>query len=187
MSSYGFRKAVEALKEAVPLEEYAGELTDLKSAGGDRLKGLCPLPDHQEKTPSFTVFGDGHFYCFGCHRGGDLLDLFMAVEEIPDDQRGTALAELAQRRGVELPGRSDSWRAGTVRKEEIEDLAMRARGQVYKRRAFRILVWPEVERATRDLDPAAREREFERAYAEFGSPERWERYAAEVLDRAPVT
>lgn len=167
-----------------PLAQYAGELTELRSAGGDRLKGLCPL--HEEKTPSFVVYEDGHFHCFGCSAHGDVLDLFMAVEGIPDDQAGTALAELAQRRGVELPGRSEAWRAGTVRKAEIEDLAMRARGQVYKRRAFRILVWPEVEVATRDLDPAAREREFERAYAEFGSPERWERYAAEVLDRVTV-
>jgi len=42
---------------------------------GNRLVGLCPFPDHQEKTGSFTVFDDEKFYCFGCHKHGDVIDL----------------------------------------------------------------------------------------------------------------
>ncbi|MBW2491698.1 MAG: hypothetical protein JRE65_11180 [Deltaproteobacteria bacterium] len=34
--------------------------------------GLCPF--HDEKTPSFKVFDDNRFYCFGCHASGDAID-----------------------------------------------------------------------------------------------------------------
>lgn len=46
---------------------------ELRSAGGERLKGLCPF--HSEKTPSFFVFRDRQrFHCFGCGVGGDVID-----------------------------------------------------------------------------------------------------------------
>ena len=38
---------------------------------GRNLVGLCP--NHQEKTPSFTVFGD-RFKCFGCGVYGNAVD-----------------------------------------------------------------------------------------------------------------
>lgn len=36
---------------------------------GNRHIGLCPF--HSEKTPSFFIFQDNHFHCFGCHASGD--------------------------------------------------------------------------------------------------------------------
>jgi DNA primase len=45
--------------------------TELKKAGG-KYWALCPLPNHLEKTPSFSVDErEGLFYCFGCHEGGN--------------------------------------------------------------------------------------------------------------------
>lgn len=41
---------------------------------GCRLVGLCPL--HGEKTPSFNVFADGRFKCFGCQQSGDSIALY---------------------------------------------------------------------------------------------------------------
>jgi len=50
----------------------------LKTGGGGRLVGLCPL--HKEKTPSFTVYPDKNtFYCFGCGVGGDAAEFVMKV------------------------------------------------------------------------------------------------------------
>jgi len=43
---------------------------ELKRSGKNYV-GLCPF--HSEKTPSFTVFDDGGFYCFGCHENGDVI------------------------------------------------------------------------------------------------------------------
>jgi len=39
---------------------------------GTRHVGLCPF--HAEKTPSFFIFDDNRFKCFGCGEHGDLID-----------------------------------------------------------------------------------------------------------------
>lgn len=51
---------------------------DLKmtTSGHAREVGLCPF--HDEKTPSFTHFlNSNSYYCFGCEKGGDVIDLTM--------------------------------------------------------------------------------------------------------------
>jgi len=40
---------------------------------GSRLVAKCPF--HGDKTPSFTIFPDGGFKCFGCGAGGDSVTL----------------------------------------------------------------------------------------------------------------
>jgi hypothetical protein len=39
---------------------------------GARHVGLCPF--HAERTPSFYVFQDNHYKCFGCGEHGDVID-----------------------------------------------------------------------------------------------------------------
>ncbi len=51
----------------------------IRKAG--RLKvALCPL--HEEKTPSFTLFPDGKFKCFGCGEFGDVISFLMKREQM---------------------------------------------------------------------------------------------------------
>ena len=60
------------LKESIDLAsvvEAAG--VELKQRG-TRHVGLCPF--HDEKTPSFYVFPDGHYKCWGCGEYGDSID-----------------------------------------------------------------------------------------------------------------
>lgn len=36
----------------------------------------CPLPDHEDSNPSFSIFADGsRWKCYGCNRGGGAIDL----------------------------------------------------------------------------------------------------------------
>lgn len=49
-------------------------LTDLRPIG-NRYVGCCPF--HEERTPSFSVYPDQHFYCFGCEAHGDVFDIAM--------------------------------------------------------------------------------------------------------------
>lgn len=53
----------------------------------------CPLPGHDERTPSFKVYpGTRGFFCFGCQRGGDIYTLAAELSGIPN--RGPAFIEL---------------------------------------------------------------------------------------------
>jgi hypothetical protein len=51
----------------------------LEKSGRD-WKGLCPF--HSERTPSFTVYDDGHYHCFGCNEHGTTFDYVMKTEHI---------------------------------------------------------------------------------------------------------
>lgn len=96
---------IEDLKYRNSIEDVISSYVTLKRSGAN-LKGLCPF--HSEKTPSFTVFsGDGHFFCFGCGAGGDVISFIMRIENL--DYR-SALEFLAQRSGITLPDddRSDA-------------------------------------------------------------------------------
>jgi hypothetical protein len=47
----------------------------------------CPLPDHEDEHPSFQVL-DSHRRCFGCNRGGGIIDLGAALYGIQPRGRG---------------------------------------------------------------------------------------------------
>ena len=81
-----------------PIEEVVGQYVTLKRSGSN-LFGLCPF--HGEKTASFSVAPDkGIYYCFGCHKGGSVINFQMEIEGLsyPD-----AVRALAKRAGMEVP------------------------------------------------------------------------------------
>ncbi len=45
---------------------------------GGRYNGLCPF--HNERTPSFFIFPDNRFYCYGCNESGDAIDFQMKLK-----------------------------------------------------------------------------------------------------------
>ncbi|PRC50786.1 hypothetical protein C6A85_67565, partial [Mycobacterium sp. ITM-2017-0098] len=44
---------ISAIRERVSIEDVVGDYVQLRRAGADSLKGLCPF--HDEKSPSFHV------------------------------------------------------------------------------------------------------------------------------------
>jgi hypothetical protein len=59
----------------------------------------CPSADHEDRTPSFHV-GDEYFHCFGCGRGGSIVDLGALLWEI--EPRGAGFHEIRERLESEL-------------------------------------------------------------------------------------
>lgn len=60
----------------------------------------CCCPFHEEATPSCQVDPDAQmFYCFGCHKGGDVFTYVMEKDDIsfPD-----AVRKLAERSGIQI-------------------------------------------------------------------------------------
>ena len=81
-----------------PIEDVVGQYVALTRKGSN-LFGLCPF--HGEKTPSFSVSPEkGIYYCFGCHKGGGVVNFIMEIENLsyPD-----AVRFLAKRAGLEVP------------------------------------------------------------------------------------
>ena len=72
---------IAAIREKVRIEDVVGDYVQLRRAGADSLKGLCPF--HDEKSPSFHVRPNhGHFHCFGCGEGGDVYAFLQKIEHV---------------------------------------------------------------------------------------------------------
>ena len=88
---------VNEIREANDIVDVISQYLTLNKKG-QKYFGLCPF--HGEKTPSFSVSPDKQmFYCFGCHKGGDIFTFMMEHEKLPF---GEALRVLAQRAGIQL-------------------------------------------------------------------------------------
>jgi len=92
------QNVIEAVSAHLSLPDVVSGYLTLERKNG-RMWGLCPF--HQEKTPSFSVSQeDNLFYCFGCHKGGNL---FSFVQEMENLTFPEAVRSLAERAGVAIP------------------------------------------------------------------------------------
>ncbi|MCV7440607.1 DNA primase [Mycobacterium paraense] len=72
---------IAAIRERARIEDVVGDYVQLRRAGADSMKGLCPF--HNEKSPSFHVRPNhGHFHCFGCGEGGDVYAFVQKIEHV---------------------------------------------------------------------------------------------------------
>ena len=72
---------IAAIRERIRIEDVVGDYVQLRRAGADSMKGLCPF--HDEKSPSFHVRPNhGHFHCFGCGEGGDVYAFVQKIEHV---------------------------------------------------------------------------------------------------------
>lgn len=89
---------LDELTERNPIEDVVSQYVTLTRKGGN-LFGLCPF--HGEKTASFSVAPEkGIYYCFGCHKGGGVVNFIMEIENL---SYGDAVRFLAKRAGMEVP------------------------------------------------------------------------------------
>ena len=71
----------------------------LTKPSGANMFGLCPF--HGEKTPSFAVNPERQMYkCFGCGKGGGVINFIMEIENVPYRD---AVEILARRAGLTVP------------------------------------------------------------------------------------
>src|ERR687895_1088031 len=148
--------------------EVASEFTALRRQGA-RFIGLCPYPDHSEKTPSFTVHAERNFYhCFGCEKGGDAIKLVMDLKAFSFVD---AVSYLAERSGVDLEfeggGDPEAARKRNLRRRAIHRAL--AAAAVYYHKYLLKSQSPEAEHARRYLKGRGLERstivEFRVGYA----------------------
>ena len=99
--------------------EIIGARVPLKKSGRE-FKANCPF--HNEKSPSFWVSPEKQFYhCFGCGAHGTVIGFLMQYEKMDFID---AVADLAQRAGLELPKEAQGPRdAGSV---DLHDVTAKA-------------------------------------------------------------
>jgi DNA primase len=118
----------------VPIEEVAGRYTHLESIGGKAgFRGRCPIADHQDTSPSFYIYPRG-WWCYGCGRGGDLVDLEFFCGDY--GELWEAIISLAVEFGVQLPGRTERWHKGQERRVTYLNWAYETIGEELSRRVF---------------------------------------------------
>ncbi|MGI9548739.1 MAG: DNA primase [Bdellovibrionales bacterium] len=98
---------IEQVRQASDLISIIGEDIPLK-AQGDRYMGLCPFPDHNEKTPSFSVsLSKQVYHCFGCQKSGNIYTYLK-------EQRGMTFVDavhyLARQARIDIPHQFDKKR-----------------------------------------------------------------------------
>ncbi len=90
-------ETIEQVTSALNIVDVIGSYFPLRRAGTE-FRALCPF--HQEKTPSFYVSPDKQtFYCFGCQRGGSIIQF---VEEYEHVDFPEAVRRLATRAGIAI-------------------------------------------------------------------------------------
>lgn len=89
---------IEELKRKCDIIDVASKYVRLEQRGGN-FWGCCPF--HHEKTPSFCINSIGQFYyCYGCHKSGDVITL---VQELESLDFNDAVKYLAEKANVKLP------------------------------------------------------------------------------------
>lgn len=106
---------IDQVRSATDIVSVIGQSVRLKKAGR-RYVGLCPF--HNEKTPSFSVDPERQmFYCFGCHKGGNV---FTFLQEHDNMTFPEAVESLAGRAGITLPEQKYSPGEKKMRDEKMQ-------------------------------------------------------------------
>lgn len=144
-----FREACEILSSQIAIDDYLVK----EGHVGYRLQEYttmirCPFPDHDDSTPSFSFdVSKGLFNCFGCGRGGDIVNLHYHFNKIEDDRytRVRAIRELSKEYKVKIPdvynrevqfekGRVNKYKAQKVNLDNIREEVYREKIKGYLRR-----------------------------------------------------
>ncbi|WP_413289687.1 DNA primase [Bdellovibrio sp. HCB337] len=114
---------IEKVRDANNVVDIISQYTQLKPTGSG-LMGRCPFPDHQEKTPSFSVSETKQVYhCFGCHKKGNIFTFLQNYQGMSFPE---AIEYLAGRANIAMPEKSsDSSNEQFDRQKERKKLLAR--------------------------------------------------------------
>jgi DNA primase len=103
MANYYPDTVIEEIIEKNDIVDVVSDYVKINRKGKDYF-GLCPF--HNEKTPSFSVVPSKQiYYCFGCGKGGNVLNFISSIENV---EYIDAIKMMAERASVSLPESSDS-------------------------------------------------------------------------------
>jgi DNA primase len=156
-----YTRPIDAAKEAVPVIDLADRLCGpggLRRIGKEWV-GRCPLPDHEDRSPSFTANPEKNvFYCHGCSRGGDVVELARLAWGYDQRDAHLAAAMLLMEFGHEVPERPPAWFRKQERQAPLRRALEGAARRRCQRRLYRWLFAPIVARFDDETERRAEER-----------------------------
>lgn len=136
-----YTRPIDAAKEAVPVVDLADRLIGpggLRRIGRE-WAGRCPLPDHEDRTPSFTVNkAKNLWWCHGCLRGGDVVELARLAWGYDQREAHVAAAEVLQEFGCQIPERPPAWFRKQERQKPVRDALEEVKTRSAQRHLMRI-------------------------------------------------
>jgi DNA primase len=133
------RSVIEEAKAQVETIALADRLCgpgQMRRVGGEWV-ARCPLPDHPDRSPSFTVNPEKDaWFCHGCLRGGDIITLAQRAWDI--DRADVAAAEVLLTFGHPVPDRPPAWFRKQERQASARQALEDAKIRHVQRRLFRI-------------------------------------------------
>lgn len=88
---------IEAINADTDIVDLINQYTRLENRGADWW-GCCPF--HNEKTPSFHVVPEKKmYYCFGCGKGGGVINFVMEIDKLSFVE---AVTYIAKKNGIEI-------------------------------------------------------------------------------------
>lgn len=127
---------IEKVRDANNLIDILAEYTNFKRTGGQHM-ACCPLPGHNEKTPSFSASEPKQVYhCFGCGRSGNIFD---ALRELKGFSFPESVEYLATRAGLAIPQENQKPGDGARRQERLAMVQVcEAAAQFYQENLLRL-------------------------------------------------
>ena len=108
---------LDQLRQLAPVSEVIGKRISIKRHGRE-FHALCPF--HKEKTPSFTINDEKHFFhCFGCGAHGDAIGFIKDYENLSYKE---AIERLAEEVNFSLPKPSPEMERRYKRERSLQDV-----------------------------------------------------------------
>ncbi|MBP5491693.1 MAG: DNA primase [Clostridiales bacterium] len=121
-------EVVEEIISRSDIASIVGQYVQFTKSSGQNQFGLCPF--HSEDTPSFSVSVNKQiYYCFGCHKGGNVVNFIMEIEHLTYVE---ALKFLAEKAGVTIPEPDDdNYRKEEYLRKRIKEVLLEAARYYY--------------------------------------------------------
>jgi phage/plasmid primase-like uncharacterized protein len=108
----------DAIRRDYPLESVVSKVLPLRRAGGNKV-ACCPF--HADRSPSFVVYKDDSYHCFGCGAHGDVIDF------IAESQKLTVNEAIRYLTGGEAPRLDAADQAARARETQHRAAQQKAR------------------------------------------------------------
>jgi hypothetical protein len=161
-----YTQPIDEAKRLVPVVDLADLLC---GAGGLRRIGAewvgrCPLPDHEDRTPSFTVNPEKNaWFCHGCVRGGDVVELARLAWDYSQREATTAAATLLLEFGHEIPPRPPAWYRKQERQKPVRDRIDAEKVEHVRLLLYRLVWMPWLKRLPESVRNEASDNAWERS------------------------